>query len=87
MKKNRRVNIYFIICGFLLIFFYVWIQVVSERLGYSVEGLRKELDNEMEINKNMKIRIEEMTSPERLDRIAKEMNLRINENSQIIEVT
>jgi cell division protein FtsL len=86
MKLNFFKLIIFVLIGFFILLFYVWLQISSERLGYDLEKLRLRLKEEKNLNTQLKITVDSLSSPERLGEIANEMNLQPPTKSQIIEI-
>lgn len=86
MNKPLYKNFIILFTAFFLLLFYVWLQIASERLGYKVEKLRIKLNEEMETNKQFKIKVNELSSPDRLYRAGQELKLKIPSKSQVVEI-
>ena len=85
-NENRSKNYLILFAVFFVLLFYVWIQVTSERLGYKVENIRLELNDKKEDNKRLKIAVNELSSPERLDAVAGRLNMQLPSKAQIVEL-
>jgi cell division protein FtsL len=83
---NRNKNYLILFAVFFIVLFYVWIQITSERLGYRVENLRTELNDKEEDNKRLKIAVNELSSPKRLDAMANRLNMQLPSKSQIVDI-
>lgn len=59
----------------IILSFYVWQQTQAVRLGYRVEEMNRECDKWDQENSNLKLKIEKLSSLERLDQFAKERKL------------
>jgi cell division protein FtsL len=62
------------------------LHVESERLAYKTSELKKSLEKEKNINAQFHISLSRLSSPERLDKIAKNMKFRSPSKMQIIEI-
>lgn len=67
-----------------VLFFYVWQQTQSTRLGYQVEQVRKECEKWEQKNRVWRLRVNSLLSLERLDQISKESMLKTPNEKSII---
>jgi cell division protein FtsL len=66
---------YWLIIAVFLLSFYVWQQTQSVRLSYRVENLKKECEKWEQENRNLRLRVNQLLSLERLDSVAKAKKL------------
>lgn len=86
-QKEKPFNGFLLLLlAFFVVFLYVWLQITSTRMVYKVDNLRVALDREIEVNKQLKISISELSSPQKLDRIAKKMKLQNPSKGQVVEI-
>ena len=64
--------------------FYVWLQTQPVRLAYQVENLKNESDKWDQENKNLRLKVNNLLSLERLDSIAKQKNLSVPDKNSLI---
>jgi cell division protein FtsL len=75
-----------VILVFLVLLVYVYFHIASERLAYKIEEVGKMLEKEKNINSQLHMEVSSLSSPERLDKIAKGMKLCSPSKKQIIEI-
>ena len=59
----------------LVVLFSAWQHFKLVQHGYKVQRLEKERANELEISRHLKLEIETLRSPERIENMAKKLNL------------
>lgn len=88
LRFLRRAGAYtfgLVLCAFAVV--YVWQSVNVIRLGYDVEGLKKEKTRLVKMNDMLKIEVATLTSPERIERIATaRLGMKTPEDSQVVLV-
>ncbi|MBN1823172.1 MAG: hypothetical protein JW803_02510 [Endomicrobiales bacterium] len=72
-----------IIAAFILAF-YVWQQTQAVRLGYKVDGVKKECETWEQENKTWRLKINTLLSMERLDKVAKARKLIVPDDKRKI---
>ena len=87
MKKSPYALLPALLAVFGLLFLYIALQIGSERLSYRIGELKKDLEKERNTNTQLHITLSRLASPERLDKIAKELKYSSPGQSQIVELT
>ncbi|HBU68903.1 MAG TPA: hypothetical protein DEE98_00800 [Elusimicrobia bacterium] len=76
--------IYGLIILSAVMFFYVWQQTQSVRLGYTVDSLKTECERLEQENKDWHLKINRLISMEKLDKVAAERQLSAPEEKDIL---
>ena len=71
------------ILAFLLTF-YVWQQTQPVRLGYQAGSIKAECDKWDQENRDLRLKINNLLSLERLDTVAKQKNLAVPDKNSVI---
>jgi cell division protein FtsL len=59
----------------VVVLFSVWQKVELLQHGYRIQQLQKQQTEEVEINRRLRLEVETLRAPERIERLAKNMNL------------
>ena len=86
---NRNIyKLFLIIIGiFSVLFVYIYFHIQSERLAYKIGEMRKSMEKEKSTNTQLHLFLDQLSSPERLDKIAGNMKFSSPSKAQIIEIT
>lgn len=85
VKKAGTFALVFLVSAFALV--YVWQRVEVIRLGYEIEGLKKQKDELIKTNKGLLIEAATLTSPDRVEAIAvKDIGMKTAVDNQIVMV-
>lgn len=69
---------------FLLTMTYVWQHFSSIELGYSIETQKSQVDHLREENRQLRLTEAQLSDPDRIDRIAKQLGLDMPQPGQVI---
>jgi len=86
MKRAPVQLIPVIFLVFIILLFYVFMHVQSQRLAYKIGKMRAALDAEKAENGRLHIKLSRLSSPERLDSVAREMGFSAPSRSRVIEI-
>jgi len=88
MRLIRKSGVYalaFMLAAFSLV--YVWQRLQVVTMGYEIETLKKQKDEAVKENKALKIEAATLTSPDRIDAIARnDISMKTPADSQIVMV-
>ena len=73
-------------CLFMLVMTYTWQHFKAIEYGYKVESLRAQRDNLLEVNRALRLEEASLRSPERIDRLAREMGMQPPQAGQVIRM-
>ena len=73
-------------CLFMLVMTYTWQHFKAIEYGYKVESLRAQRDNMLEVNRALRLEEASLRSPERIDRLAREMGMQPPQAGQVIRM-
>ncbi|MFH1369325.1 MAG: hypothetical protein ABII64_09395 [Elusimicrobiota bacterium] len=68
----------------MILSFYVWQQTQSVRMGYRVEEMKRECGKWEQENSTLKLKIERLSSLERLDQFSREHKLVVPDEKNIV---
>ncbi|MFN3966626.1 MAG: cell division protein FtsL [Endomicrobiia bacterium] len=86
MKKNYKKYFIFILLFFTIILIYVIEQIESKRMLIRLDKLNSEKNKQIEIYSKLQVEYTRLTSPERLDEIAKKQKFIIPQEEKIIYI-
>lgn len=69
---------------FLFVMVYVWQHLVSIEMGYTIEAKKLQVEHVREDNRQMRLSEAQLSDPERIDRIAKQLGLDISQPGQVV---
>lgn len=75
---------FWLISGGIILSFYLWQQTQAVRLGYRVEDMKRECERWSQENAVLQLKIEKLSSLERLDQFSKDHNLVAPSENSII---
>lgn len=75
-----------IVLVFAVLFVYIYLHIASERLGYKNGEIKIQVEKEKNTNAQLHIELNRLSSPERLDKIAKETQFSSPVKKQVIEL-
>ena len=70
-------------CLFLLVMTYTWQHFKAIEYGYKVESLKSQRDQLLELNRALRLEDASLRSPDRIDRMAREMGMQPPQAGQI----
>ena len=87
-KRGREMRQFGIALGclFMLVMTYTWQHFKAIEYGYKVESLRAQRDNLLEVNRALRLEDAALRSPERIDRLAREMGMQPPRAGQVIRM-
>ncbi len=69
---------------FLLVMVYVWQHFSAIEMGYNIEAQKVQVEHLSEQNRQLRLSEAELTDPERIDRIAKQLGLDAPQPGQVV---
>ena len=69
---------------FILVMVYVWQHFSAIEIGYKVEAQKQQVEQLREENRQLRLNEEQLTDPERIDRIARQLGLGAPEPGQVV---
>jgi len=87
-KRSREMRQFGIALGclFLLVMTYTWQHFKAIEYGYRVESLRTQRDSLLEVNRALRLEEASLSSPERIDRLAREYGMQPPHAGQVIRM-
>ena len=87
-KRSREMRQFSIALGclFLLVMTYTWQHFKAIEYGYRVESLRTQRDSLLEVNRALRLEEASLSSPERIDRLAREYGMQPPHAGQVIRM-
>jgi len=73
-------------CLFLLVMTYTWQHFKAIEYGYKVESLKAQRDSLLEVNRALRLEEASLSSPERIDKLAREYGMQPPEAGQVIRM-
>jgi cell division protein FtsL len=73
-------------CLFLLVMTYTWQHFRAIEYGYKVESLKSQRDSLMEVNRALRLEEASLSSPERIDKLAREYGMQPPQAGQVIRM-
>ena len=73
-------------CLFMLVMTYTWQHFKAIEYGYKVESLRAQRDDLREVNRALRLEDASLRSPERIDRLARELGMQPPQAGQVIRM-
>lgn len=69
---------------FVLVMVYVWQHFLAIEIGYRVEAQKQQVEQMREQNRQLRLNEAQLTDPERIDKIAKQMGLDAPQPGQVV---
>jgi len=87
-KRSREMKQFGIALGclFLLVMTYTWQHFKAIEYGYKVESLKTQRDSLLEVNRALRLEEASLSSPERIDRLAREYGMQPPQAGQVIRM-
>jgi len=87
-KRSREMKQFGIALGclFLLVMTYTWQHFKAIEYGYRVESLKTQRDSLLELNRALRLEEASLSSPERIDRLAREYGMQPPQAGQVIRM-
>ena len=87
-KRSREMKQFGIAlsCLFLLVMTYTWQHFKAIEYGYKVESLKAQRDSLLEVNRALRLEEASLSSPERIDKLAREYGMQPPEAGQVIRM-
>jgi len=87
-KRSREMKQFGIAlsCLFLLVMTYTWQHFKAIEYGYRVESLKTQRDSLLEVNRALRLEEASLSSPERIDRLAREYGMQPPQAGQVIRM-
>jgi hypothetical protein len=87
-QRNREMRSFAGVLAFLFlcVFTYTWQHFKAIEYGYQIEGMKRELNNRLEIGSALKLQQAKLVAPERIDRMARGMGLVPPQPGQVIRM-
>ncbi len=87
-KRSREMRQFGIALGclFLLVMTYTWQHFKAIEYGYRVESLKTQRDSLLEVNHALRLEEASLSSPERIDRLAREYGMQPPQAGQVIRM-
>jgi cell division protein FtsL len=87
-KRSREMKQFGIALGclFLLVMTYTWQHFKAIEYGYKVESLKSQRDNLSEVNRALRLEEASLSSPERIDKLAREYGMQPPQAGQVIRM-
>jgi len=87
-KRSREMKQFGIALGclFLLVMTYTWQHFKAIEYGYKVESLKTQRDSLLEVNRALRLEEALLSSPERIDRLAREYGMQPPQAGQVIRM-
>jgi len=87
-KRSREMKQFGIAlsCLFLLVMTYTWQHFKAIEYGYRVESLKTQRDSLLELNRALRLEEASLSSPERIDRLAREYGMQPPQAGQVIRM-
>jgi len=73
-------------CLFLLVMTFAWQHYKAIEFGYKIEALRLQCDGLSEINRALQLEEASLSSPDRIDRLARQLGLQSPQAGQVIRM-
>ena len=73
-------------CLFLLVMTYTWQHFKAIEYGYKVESLKTQRDSLLEVNRALRLEEASLSSPERIDKLAREYGMQPPQAGQVIRM-
>jgi cell division protein FtsL len=73
-------------CLFLLVMTYTWQHFKAIEYGYKVEALKTQRDSLLEVNRALRLEEASLSSPERIDKLAREYGMQPPQAGQVIRM-
>jgi len=73
-------------CLFLLVMTYTWQHFKAIEYGYKVEALKTQRDSLLEVNRALRLEEASLSSPERIDKLAREYGMQPLQAGQVIRM-
>jgi cell division protein FtsL len=87
-KRSREMKQFGVALGclFLLVMTYTWQHFKAIEYGYRVESLKTQRDSLLEVNRALRLEEASLSSPERIDRLAREYGMQPPQAGQVIRM-
>jgi cell division protein FtsL len=87
-KRSREMKQFGIALGclFLLVMTYTWQHFKAIEYGYKVESLKTQRDSLLEVNRALRLEEASLSSPERIDKLAREYGMQPPQAGQVIRM-
>jgi len=87
-KRSREMKQFGIAlcCLFLLVMTYTWQHFKAIEYGYKVESLKTQRDSLLEVNRALRLEEASLSSPERIDKLAREYGMQPPQAGQVIRM-
>ncbi|MGA8150627.1 MAG: cell division protein FtsL [Terriglobales bacterium] len=87
-KRSREMRQFGIALGclFLLVMTYTWQHFKAIEYGYKVEALKTQRDSLLEVNRALRLEEASLSSPERIDKLAREYGMQPPQAGQVIRM-
>jgi cell division protein FtsL len=87
-KRSREMKQFGVALGclFLLVMTYTWQHFKAIEYGYKVESLKTQRDSLLEVNHALRLEEASLSSPERIDRLAREYGMQPPQAGQVIRM-
>ncbi len=69
---------------FVLVMVYVWQHFSAIEVGYRVEAQKQQVEQLREVNRELRLNEAQLTDPERIDRMAKQLGLEAAQPGQVV---
>jgi hypothetical protein len=87
-QRNREMRSFAGVLAFLFlcVFAYTWQHFKAIEYGYQIEGMKRELNAQVEIGSALKLQQAKLVDPERIDQLARRMGLVPPQPGQVIRM-
>jgi cell division protein FtsL len=85
-RKNIGIWIMVMFCFIGELFFYTWCRVQAVKVGYEISQANENRQSLLKRQKNLKIELARLKSPERLNRLAKQLRLETPTSKQMVDI-
>ncbi len=85
--RRREMRLFTIVMGvlFSLVMVYVWQHFSSIEIGYQIEAQRTEVEHMREQNRQLRLTEAQLSEPQRIDRIARQLGMDTPQPGQVIQ--
>jgi cell division protein FtsL len=85
-ERRREMRSFAAVAGvlFLFVMVYVWQHFVSIEMGYTIEAKKLQVEHVREDNRQMRLSEAQLSDPDRIDRIAKQLGLDVPQPGQVV---